>query len=276
LKVGSGGAAGGKREKPGLYTTPSPVPIEGAGSILPLPLPKKEISVSPLFEILDNQDTPLGELCLRRRELLSRPGVIITEVTLDQGFLMSSYHTESERRLAEFGLGLHPGDELSVLVGGLGLGYTAQAALASDRVVRVEVLELLEPVIAWLDQGWLPTGDALASDSRLEVFQGDVYARLLGPPRQTVDVILIDVDHAPDEPLDSASAAFYTREGLAAVAEHLNPGGVLGVWSTDPSPAFEAALAAVFDCVEVEVVRWWNDLIDVDKEDSLFAARKAD
>jgi len=230
--------------------------------------------VSPLFEILDHQDTPLGELCLRRRELLTRPGVIITEVTLDQGFLMSSYHTESERRLAEFGLGLHSGDALSVLVGGLGLGYTAQAALASDRVARVEVVELLEPVIAWLDQGWLPTGDSLASDTRLEVSQGDVYARLLGPPRQTVDVILIDVDHAPDEPLDSASAVFYTREGLAAVAEHLNPGGVLGVWSTDPNPGFETTLDAVFDRVEVEVVRWWNDLIDVEKEDTLFAGQK--
>ncbi|HIL80410.1 MAG TPA: spermidine synthase [Myxococcales bacterium] len=257
------------------YTRHPPLSLSRPPVLYSTASAKKEISLSPLFEILDHQDTPLGELCLRRRELLSRPGVIITEVTLDQGFLMSSYHTESERRLAEFGLGLHPGDELSVLVGGLGLGYTAEAALASDRVARVEVLELLEPVIAWLERGWLPTGDALASDKRLEVSQGDVYARLLGPPRQTVDVILIDVDHAPDEPLDSASAAFYTREGLAAVAEHLNPGGVLGVWSTDPSPAFEATLAAVFECVEVEVVHWWNDLIDVDKEDTLFAARKA-
>ena len=227
--------------------------------------------MAPLFEVLDLQDTALGELCLRRRELVSRPGIIITEVTLDQGFLMSSYHTESERRLAEFALEMHPGEGLSVLVGGLGLGYTAHAALASPRTARVEVVELLEPVMAWLDKGWLPTGEALAADSRFEVVQGDVYARLLGAPGQAI--ILIDVDHAPDEPLDDSSAAFYTDAGLRAVAQHLNPGGVLAVWSTDPNPRFEATLRSVFGPIEVEVVRWWNDLIDVDKEDTLFAAR---
>jgi spermidine synthase len=124
------------------------------------------------------------------------------------------------------------------------------------------VVELLDPVIAWLEKGWLPTGEALASDPRLEVVQGDVYARLLGPAEQAADVILIDVDHAPDEPLDASSGAFYTARGLRAVAEHLRPGGVLAIWSTDPNPAFEAT------------VRWWNDLIDVDKEDTLFAAQR--
>ena len=233
--------------------------------------------MAPLFEVLDLQDTALGELCLRRRELVSRPGIVITEVTLDQGFLMSSYHTESERRLAEFALEMHPGEGLSVLVGGLGLGYTAHAALASPRTARVEVVELLEPVMAWLDKGWLPLGEALAADPRLEVVQGDVYARLLGAPGQApsqkADIILIDVDHAPDEPLDDSSAAFYTAAGLRAVAQHLNPGGVLAVWSTNPNPGFEATLRSVFGAIEVEVVRWWNDLIDVDKEDTLFAAR---
>ena len=232
--------------------------------------------MSPLFEVLDIQDTDLGELCLRRRELVSRPGMIITEVTLDHGFLMSSYHTESERRLAEVALEMHEGTDLSVLVGGLGLGFTAQAALASSRVARVEVVELLEPVIAWLDQGWLPTGETLAADSRLEITQGDVYARLLGPAQQRFDLVLIDVDHAPEEPLDPGSAPFYTADGLGAVAQHLSPGGVLAVWSTDPSPAFEDDLRSVFGQVEIEIVRWWNDLIDVDKEDTLFTARLAE
>ena len=229
--------------------------------------------MSPLFEVLDIQDTDLGELCLRRRELVSRPGMIITEVTLDHGFLMSSYHTESERRLAEVALEMHEGQDLSVLVGGLGLGFTAQAALASSRVARVEVVELLDPVIAWLDKGWLPTGEALSADPRLEIIQGDVYARLLGPAQQRFDLILIDVDHAPEEPLDPGSAPFYTADGLGAVAQHLSPGGVLAVWSTDPSPAFEDDLRSVFGQVEIEIVRWWNDLIDVDKEDTLFTAR---
>jgi len=231
--------------------------------------------VTPLFEILDLQETPLGQLCLRRRELLSRPGTIVTEVTLDHVFLMSSYHTESECALAQLALRMHQGEELAVMVGGLGLGFTAHEALQSKRVARVEVIELLEPVIAWLDKGWLPVGDALASDQRFVLTAGDVYARLLGPAERPVDAILIDVDHAPDEPLDAASAAFYTADGLRKVAAHLRPGGVLAVWSTFPDPSFESTLASVFEHVEVDTVTWWNDLVEEEKQDTLFAARVA-
>lgn len=229
--------------------------------------------MAPLFEILDLQDTSLGQLCLRRRELLSRPGKIITEVTLDQIFLMSSYHTESECALAELGLRVHGGSGLRVLIGGLGLGYTAEAALESERVAHVEVVEFLRPVMDWLERGWLPTGPTLESDSRFELTQDDVYERLLRPGQATEDVILIDVDHAPDEPLAPANRTFYTIEGLASVASHLRPGGVLAVWSTFPHPAFETTLQAVFEHVQVETVTWWNDLVDEEKVDTLFAAR---
>ncbi len=72
------------------------------------------------LKILDHADTPLGLLCLRRRELISRPGTVITEVTLDGEFLMSSYNTESERALATRALAFHSegdrhsGDDLRV------------------------------------------------------------------------------------------------------------------------------------------------------------------
>lgn len=231
--------------------------------------------MSPLFEILDLQDTSLGQLCLRRRELLSRPGTIVTEVTLDHVFLMSSYHTQSERALTDIGLRMHDGSGLDVLVGGLGLGYTALEVLRSERVRHLEVVELLDPVIAWLEKGWLPTGEELTGDERFVLTKGDVYERLLGPPERLADLILIDVDHAPDEPLEPTSAAFYTESGVRTVAGHLRPGGVLAVWSTFPNPAFEKTLAAVFDRVEVDTVTWWNDLVDEEKEDTLFAARKA-
>lgn len=77
------------------------------------------------LEILAYEQTPLGLLCLRRRELLSQPGTMVTEVTLNHEFLMSSLYTDSEQVLARTAIELHVGDNLSVLVGGLGLGYTA-------------------------------------------------------------------------------------------------------------------------------------------------------
>ncbi|HIC22966.1 MAG TPA: spermidine synthase, partial [Planctomycetes bacterium] len=86
------------------------------------------------LEILAYEETPLGILCLRRRELLSMPGMVVTEVTLNHEFLMSSYHTDSEKALARFGVEMHGGKGLKVLIGGLGLGYTADAALRCEGV----------------------------------------------------------------------------------------------------------------------------------------------
>ncbi len=231
-----------------------------------------------MIELLDYQETSLGLLCLRRRELVSRPGVVVTEVTLDHVFLMSSYHTESERALSSRGLALHEGaGDLDVLVGGLGLGFTALEALKDARVRSLEVVEFLPQVMRWLDEGWIPDSERLRSDPRFTLRQDDVFARLLDEdrPLEPVDLILLDVDHAPDELLDAANAAFYTRAGLERTREQLRPGGVLGLWSTYPSEDLEVLLGRVFDRVVVEEVSWWNDLVDVQKEDTLFFARRA-
>ena len=148
------------------------------------------------LKILAYELTPLGILCLRRRKLPSDPGTTVTEVTLDGEFLMSSRNTASERALAESALEMHPGLELKTLVGGLGLGYTASAALASPRVGSLETVELLPQVIAWLDQRLWPLADELKADTRFQAVQGDIFKLLAGPPKRRFDLILIE-DHAP-------------------------------------------------------------------------------
>ena len=195
----------------------------------------------PLFEILDLQDTPLGQLCLRRRELLSRPGTIVTEVTLDHVFLMSSYHTESERALTDIGLQLHQSDGLDVMVGGLGLGFTAQAALASHRVTHVEVVELLEPVMSWLEKGWLPDSDLLTSDDRFQLTQGDVYARLLGEPAVVLGERRVAAVPGGEQPLDhripAAMGAVDGQQLLQLVEQQPHDAGLRRVQPGDQLPA---------------------------------------
>lgn len=225
------------------------------------------------LEILAYEDTPLGPLCLRRRELLSAPGTVVTEVTLDHAFLMSSRITASERALATVALQMHTGSDLDVLVGGLGLGYTAHAVLASPRVARVEVVEFLPQVIGWLEQGLVPLSSALKNEPRLVTREGDVYARLLDEPAERYDAILIDVDHAPDEHLAGPNASFYTRDGLERARRHLAPGGLLGVWSHAESASFDRSLREVFEEVRVEPVTFFNDLVDEETTDWLFFAR---
>ena len=225
------------------------------------------------LEILAYESTPLGLLCLRRRELLARPGTIVTEVTLNHEFLMSSLHTDSERALARTALQTHAGNDLRVLVGGLGLGYTAREALLSDRVAKVEVVELLPQVIDWLKCGLVPLAPELNDEPRLAVTQGDVYRRLAAPPEELFDLILIDVDHSPEERLSEGSLSFYTAAGLQLARQHLTSGGILAVWSYAEDSPFTDALRAVFAQVRVERVTFDNQLIGELHTDWLFFAQ---
>ena len=225
------------------------------------------------LEILAHEPTELGVLCLRRRELLSRPGTIVTEISLDHQLLMSSYITVSERALASCALELHPGRDLSVLVGGLGLGFTAYEALTSPRVGKVDVVEYLPQVIDWLDRDLVPLSRQLKGDSRLSVGEGDIFERLGSKPQTRHDLILIDVDHAPDEPLGGSSEAFYSVPGLHRAREHLHDGGVMAVWSYAKDSPFASALHRVFRDVHVVPIVLQNDLIDEETTDWLFVAR---
>lgn len=225
------------------------------------------------LEILAYEESPLGPLCLRRRELLSQPGTVVTEVTLNHEFLMSSLYTDSERELSRIAIEMHSGDDLKVLVGGLGLGYTAYESLRSSRVFHVEVVDLLPQVIKWLEQGLVPLSDELNQEPRLEVQQGDIYGRLAGPATSQFDVILIDVDHSPDERLGEENALFYSAEGLQAAKLHLAPNGILAIWSYAESSPFADALRVVFKNVRVEPITHDNQMIDERRTDWLFFAQ---
>jgi spermidine synthase len=230
--------------------------------------------VTSNIEILAHEPSPLGTLCLRRRELLSAPGIFVTEVTLNGAFLMSSFNTASERALAKTAISMHGGSELRVLVGGLGLGYTAREVLAFPEVARLTVVEFLPQVIDWLERELFPLAPELKRDPRFQVVRRDLYRSLAGAPAETHDLILIDVDHSPDDHLAEANGWFYTDEGLRAAQAHLAQDGVLGVWSYAESSPFADALGRVFQEVRVEPVTFFNPLIDEEATDWLFFARR--
>jgi spermidine synthase len=224
-------------------------------------------------DVLASAECPLGIICLWQRDLPELPGVKVIELTLDHMLLMSSEFTNSERALAREALVLHEGDGLSVLVGGLGLGYTAGEVLASSRVAELEVVELLAPVIEWFEQGIMPLAAELGADARMKVREADVYAYLTDAPRRQYDIILIDVDHSPEERLGDESATFYSEESLRKVREHLAPGGLFGLWSYAESPAFEVALAAAFGEVRVERITAMNRVTGDEETNRIFLAR---
>lgn len=231
------------------------------------------------FEELDYQVTPIGALILRRR-LERSLGVIVYEIKLGDAFLMSSLFTASEIALARLGLAALDRNGLDVLVGGLGLGCTAAAVLEDARVRSLHVVELLAPVVEWHREGLLPLGATLTGDARCHFVQGDFFALaqstagfLPEAPKRRFDAILLDIDHAPDFVLDPANESFYTRAGLAALARHLVPGGVFGLWSNDPpNDMFKATLAEVFGKVEAHVVPFPNPYLRRDSACTVYVA----
>ena len=222
------------------------------------------------FEVLAHAHTPIGTFILRERTL-PVPGVI--ELTLDHQFLMSSSVTTSERELSTRAIALHGGRDLKVLVGGLGLGYTAKAALDTGAVARVDVVEYVPSIIDWVANGLIPLGKELTADPRFRAIHDDAFERLRGPVGATYDVILIDVDHSPDERLGETSDSFYRHESLVLAARHLRAGGVFALWSTSESPAFEAELRKTFPEVHVEPIGFYNETIERDETNWLFLAR---
>ena len=215
-----------------------------------------------LIEELDYRLTDMGPLVLRRRWVAAIDADVV-EVILGDEHLMSSLFTVGETELAVRGLAAAGGDGLRVLVGGLGLGYTARAALADARVASVEVVDALEPVIEWHRAGLVPLGDSLGQEPRCTLSHGDFFGWFDAPrpADERYDVVLLDIDHSPRNLLHPDHARFYSREGLARVRDGLSENGVFAMWSDEgPDDDFLAVLASAFPAARAEVVTFDNPL----------------
>jgi spermidine synthase len=240
------------------------------------------------FQEIDSQPTSIGEISLRRRKLLQLDGLEIFEIKLNEEFLMSSLFHVVEDALADLALAQLDGDSfgerverIDVVVGGLGLGYTAISALKSERVQSLMVVDLLQPVIDWHRGGLVPLGLELSRDPRCRLVQGDFFANGMSAtgfdpemPHRKFHAILLDIDHSPDRLLAPENGSFYSREGLALVAKHLVPGGVFALWSDDgPMEEFMVALADVFEDVQAHVIEFENPLLYEKSRGTVFHGR---
>lgn len=236
------------------------------------------------FEELDYQKTPLGELILRRRRMLSLGGIEVYEVKLGDAFLMSSLFHAVEEALAHFGLGDLQGEDWDVVVGGLGLGYTAAAALEHREVASLLIVDALQPVIGWHERGLVPLGRKLTGDPRTRMLHADFFERARSAdgfdpekPGRKFHAVLLDIDHSPRDLLDPGNATFYQADGLNALADHLRSGGIFALWSDDPpDDEFLELLGRAFATVRAHEVTFPNPVLESESASTVYVACKAE
>ncbi|MBC2932892.1 spermidine synthase [Nocardioides sp. zg-1228] len=203
-----------------------------------------------------------GEVVLRRRS--SGAGADVIELRVNGVFVMDTLETTSEIELAAQALDLVE-QPASVLVGGLGLGFTLQRVLADTRVERAVVVEIEESLIRWMRDGTVPHGPALLADTRATVVNADI-AMAIAEARSTYDLVLLDVDNGPGYLVHERNEAVYEEEFLQRCRAVLSPGGVLVVWSASAAPELLAALRTVFGAAEEQA----HDVLLQDRPEEYF------
>ena len=194
-----------------------------------------------------------GNLVLRQREDGS------LELRANGVFVMDTVETSTEQALATRALELHH-SPASVLIGGLGLGFTLGAVLADGRVARVTVVEIEKALVGWMSDGTVPFGPPLLADPRVEVQVADValFLQLAGP--SSYDLVLLDVDNGPGYLVHDANAGLYTAPALEQAKRVTRPGGTVVVWSAAEAPELERTMAGVFGRWRVEALPFTVEL----------------
>lgn len=197
------------------------------------------------LEQLARATTPHGEIALSRR------GTVI-ELIVNGVFAMDSTDASSEIALAD-AAGPRPG---VVVVGGLGLGFTADRLLANG-ARTVHVVELARPLIDWALAGVTEQLQRVAHDPRVHLHHDDI-AEWLPRREELFDAVLLDVDNGPGFLIHDHNARVYAADWLAEAYERVAPGGVLVIWSESPIPQLAATLAGLGPVAE--------SLVGVDRE----------
>jgi spermidine synthase len=198
------------------------------------------------MDVLDRAETPYGELVLRG------DGEAV-EVISNGVFLMDTRDGASERLMVSAALARHEHPR-SLLIGGLGVGFSLVEALSDPRLERVVVLEREPALIGW-HRSWLaPYSAGGLDDPRTTVVCADLVDWLPSAEPAAFDIACLDTDNGPDWLVTPGNAALYGAEGLEQLHAVLAPGGVVAFWSASASPVFADRLAGVFGRVEVIAV----------------------
>ena len=206
--------------------------------------------------ILSRVMTPRGELQLQQRLGSDEQSKPVYEIIYNGVFLMASYNELSEKRLAT--LAIEPlaseRQDIRVLVGGLGIGYTLRAALDCEGVQVVDVVEIEEYIIRWARSFFRELNGYACSDIRVNLIEMDLGDYVL-KTEKTYDSIIFDIDNGPTWLSLASNERLYEKSNLRRIKELLGDNGVFTVWAAQKCAAFQQRLEDIFGRTELITVQ---------------------
>lgn len=194
--------------------------------------------------------TPRGEVSLRERS--DDDGSVVHELVVAGVFAMDSADTSTETALAQRSLE-RVAAPTRVLIGGLGLGFTAWQTLKDRRVRDLHVVELEEDLVQWARLGLTPTLGVLARHPRVTLHVQDAVSAVTGDdePAGPWDLVLLDVDNGPSFLVHEDNERLYCAATLSRLLSQVTKGGALTIWAAQREPALLATLAGLAPTEEV-------------------------
>lgn len=192
-------------------------------------------------------ESPRGEIVLRERhDPEAGPNApTVLELRVNGVFVMDTLETSSEKGLATAAL-KQVAEPRTVVIGGLGLGFTMHEVLADKRVERLVVVEIEDALVQWMRDGTVPHGPAYLADERVTVMTADIRTAMAEATPAAYDLVLLDVDNGPGFLVYDENEAIYQAEFLRQTKSCLRPGGAVVIWSAAESPRLHAELEEVF------------------------------
>jgi spermidine synthase len=206
--------------------------------------------------MLSRVTTPHGELQLQRWRKPDEKGQRLYEVIFNGVFLMATYNELSEKALAT--LAIEPlasnRQDLRVLIGGLGIGYSLKAALDYDSVQAVDVVEIEKHIIRWSRSVFSKQNRHACSDSRVRLIHMDL-GDYITQTDKAYDAIILDVDNGPTWLALGSNQRLYEKPALGKFRVLLRDGGIFTVWAAHQSAAFQNRLEQVFGRTELITIQ---------------------
>jgi len=200
-------------------------------------------------ELLENVFTEHSELQLWK---CAGDGAQEYEIIINGVFIMATYNSGSSEHLIRGAVERLKGKEhLSVLIAGLGMGFTVAEACRSEKIESIDVVEMEKVIVDWNKKYFATYEQACYDQEKLSLAIEDFYVYAIKPTK-AYDIVSIDIDNGPMLLVNEGNEKVYTRSLLGVIEGVLNEDGVCVIWSCDSDRRLEHSMKSIFDEVEIE------------------------